>query len=142
MASPAEAPGFLADSGYIVMFGSRLAALLVLAPALLLCPPRSIHAQAAPGMGENATEADESVAHEGPWIRSIESALIAENFDVLDQMASQYRTEKSRLPGGDWRLRRFYAALDAPQQTDKGTQDHLAHLQNWIAQHPESITAR
>jgi hypothetical protein len=42
--------------------------------------------------------------------RSIESDLMREKFDDLDNMADRYRREKSRLPGGEWRLRLFYAA--------------------------------
>ena len=57
-------------------------------------------------------------------------------------MADEYRREKTRLAGGDWRLRLFYEALDAPHQTDQDTRDHIAHLEHWVQQRPDSITAR
>jgi Domain of unknown function (DUF4034) len=90
----------------------------------------------------NTADDDETVLHEGKWIHSIQSSLIEEKFDDLDRMADQYRRDKSRLPGGDWRLHVFYSALDAPQLSDQGTQDHLAHLEHWTQQRPSSITAR
>jgi len=79
----------------------------------------------------NTSDDDETVLHEGKWIRSIQSSLIEEKFDDLDRMADQYRRDKSRLPGGDWRLHVFYLALDAPQLSDQDTRDHLAHLEHW-----------
>lgn len=74
--------------------------------------------------------------------KQVEALLVAENFDDLDRMADGFRREKTRLPGGGWRLRQFYGLLDAPQLTDKDTIDHLAHLANWMQKRPESITAR
>ena len=95
-----------------------------------------------PTQAEGAGDVDEAILHEGKWIRSIEADLIAEKFDDLDRMADEYRRERSRLPGGEWRLRVFYTALDAPQMTDKDSIDHLAHLEHWMKARPESITAR
>jgi Domain of unknown function (DUF4034) len=101
-----------------------------------------------PALGQNTdsnaknSDDDETVLHEGKWIRSIQSSLIEEKFDDLDRMADQYRSDKSRLSGGDWQLHVFYSALDAPQLSDRDTQDHLAHLQHWMQQRPASITAR
>lgn len=76
------------------------------------------------------------------WRHSVESSLIEEKFADLDRMADQYRREKTRLPGGEWRLRLLYEALDAPHQTDEDTRDHIAHLQHWVQQQPDSVTAR
>ena len=120
---------------------SRFAAIL-LSP-VLLASPAIVYAQAAlPSVNDAAPEADEAPPHEGGWVHTIESDLIQEKFDDLDRIADRYRREKTRLSGGEWRLRRFYTALDAPQQTDKDSADHLAHLQNWTQQRSESITAR
>jgi hypothetical protein len=116
-----------------------LAPVFLLALSHLACA-QTAAAQTAPA-NETAAISDNDT-HEGRWIRSIESDLISEKFDDLERMANEYRREKSRLPGGDWRLRIFYSALDAPQQTDKDTLDHLAHLEHWMKLHPESITAR
>jgi hypothetical protein len=118
----------------------RLARVLVFAPALFLSIP-SIFAAQAPQINEG-TSVNEDDPRIGRWMRSIESDLIAEKFDDLERMANDYRASKSRVPGGEWRLRLFYTALDAPQQTDKDTLDHLAHLERWMKAHPESITPR
>ena len=75
----------------------------------------------------NTADADEVILREGKWIRSIQSSLIEEKFDDLDRMAEQYRRDKSRLPGGDWRLHVFYSALDAPQLSDQDTQAHTSN---------------
>lgn len=115
---------------------------LALILAILLITANAARAQAAGSADDTADPDDATVLHEHQWKRSIESDLIDEKFDDLDRMADQYRREKSRLPGGDWRLRIFYSALDAPQQTDKDTRDHLAHLEHWMRLRPESITAR
>lgn len=89
-----------------------------------------------------AIPADEDTTHQGRWRLALEADLIAEKFDDLDRLAETYRRDKGRLPGGDWKLRAFYEALDAPQLTDKDTTDHLNHLEHWMKMRPESITAR
>lgn len=76
------------------------------------------------------------------WERDLQADLIAEKFDSLDQIASQLRTEKTRLPGGSWQLRLFYSVLDAPGQTEQDSTEHIAHLEHWMTQRPNSITAR
>lgn len=117
----------------------RFAKALPLALALLLTSSIAARAQASDSPDNDA---DDAALSERQWMHSIESALVNERFNELDHMADRYRREKSRLRGGEWRLRIFYLALDAPQQTDKDTRDHLAHLENWTRARPESITAR
>jgi hypothetical protein len=75
------------------------------------------------------------------WEHELQADLIGEKFDDLDRTADQLRTEKSRFPGGEWQLYHFYTALDAPQQTEKDSAEHIAHLQHWMSQRPNSITA-
>ena len=99
------------------------------------------YAQAPDATSNEAGNGDE-LLQERQWVRTIRSNLINEKFDDLDRMADQYRREKSRLPGGDWRLAIFYSVLDAPYQTDRDTLDHLAHLEHWMRSRPDSITAR
>ena len=113
--------------------------ILVLAPALLLSLPHRALAQNTPATGAAYSELTDG---EGSFVRTIQTNLIAEKFDDLDQLASQLRRDKSRFPGGEWKLRIFYSALDAPQQTDKDSMDHIAHLERWMKLRPESITAR
>lgn len=78
----------------------------------------------------------------GEWVHDLQADLIAEKFDTLDQTADQLRSSKTRLPGGEWQLRLFYMALDAPQQTEQDSVEHIAHLEHWMSQRPKSISAR
>jgi Domain of unknown function (DUF4034) len=121
----------------------RFATVCIVFSMAMLAGLPVLRAQAgvAPG-GEAGQGGEEQVLHEGKWMRTIESDLIAGKFDELDRMAEEYRRDKTRLPGGDWRLRIFYSALDAPQQTDKDSLDHVGHLEDWMKARPESITAR
>jgi hypothetical protein len=113
----------------------------LLIPVFLLTTFTAVRAQSGDSRPANGDDDAflRSVEH---WTHSIETSLIEEKFADLDQMADQYRREKTRLPGGEWRLRLFYEALDAPHQTDQDTRDHIAHLEHWMQQRPESVTAR
>jgi len=99
-------------------------------------------AQAVPAAQPNAADADEISDSEGRLIHDVRVQLVAEQFDEIDRTADAFRREKSRWNGGGWKLRTIYEALDAPHQTDKDTVEHLAHLEKWMRQRPESITAR
>lgn len=61
---------------------------VVLIASILAQPPKP---QRAPG----STDADEQAMRPGRWIRTIQSDLINEKFDELDQMATEYRQSKS-----------------------------------------------
>ncbi len=121
---------------------SKFAALFILASSLVfLSKPLTAQTEpATPSLMD--TDVDENTLHGGEWTRLIETDLVEEKFEDLDRMAAQFRSEKTRFPGGGWKLTSFYSALDKPMLTDKDTLDHLAHLKHWIAQRPESITAR
>jgi Domain of unknown function (DUF4034) len=114
---------------FSVSLASAPAALLVLALAWSL-PHTSPAQAAAPAL--NLAQ----------WERDLQADLIAEKFDSLDQTADRLRTEKTRVPGGQWQLRFFYEALDAPQQTEQDSVEHIGHLEHWMSQSPKSVTAR
>jgi hypothetical protein len=119
----------------------RPAKAFLLATILVLAAHPTSRAQSAES--RPTTVGEEGAEHNlGQWARSVESSLIEEKFADLDRMADQYRREKTRLPGGGWQLRAFYQALDAPKQSDQDTRDHIAHLEHWMQQRPDSITAR
>jgi hypothetical protein len=121
---------------------AKFAALLVLAGSLVFLS-RPLRAQSAPvAPGLLASDEDEGSWHGSEWTRLIETDLVEEKFDRLDRMAYELRSQKSRAAGGSWKLTEFYGALDKPMLTDKDSLDHLAHLKRWIAQRPDSITAR
>jgi hypothetical protein len=133
----------------LAMFQLRILPLVVLMPSMLLVPLglRAQDAPAAPDQSANGAPPSPDAAEEGSmpyrkWLRLVQTELVEEKFDDLDRMADEYRAEKRRGQGGGWSLHTLYAALDAPQQSDKDTEDHLGHLERWIAARPESITAR
>lgn len=74
--------------------------------------------------------------------------LAQEKFAELDASAASERKEKSRNPGGGWKLHDTYQFLSAPapadgvEASDADWQAHLAKLQRWVAARPGSITAR
>jgi hypothetical protein len=104
---------------------------------------RQVRAQLIPLLPPIASDAgDEDTPQESKTVRVIEADLAAERFDDLDQMADRYRRKKTRLAGGGWRLHQFYAALDTRQPSDEATEEHLRHIEHWIAAKPSSITAR
>jgi hypothetical protein len=84
----------------------------------------------------------EPTPQQGKWSAMIQEDLLAEKFDELDRMATTYRRGRVRMVGGGWRLDSFYAALNPEMATEKDTADHLARLERWTKQRPESITAR
>jgi hypothetical protein len=122
---------------------SKFAVILALAPALSLFASKPLPAQESQtSASAAASEEFESELSGSQWAHLIETYLVQERFDDLDRMAAKLRSEKSRHPGGGWKLSTFYGALDKPESTDQDTQAHLAHLDHWIQQRPESITAR
>ena len=74
--------------------------------------------------------------------RSIRADLRGGKYDDLDRLAAHLRRDKTRIPGGEWKLARFYDALDKPMLADKDSAEHLDHLRAWMTLRPESITAR
>jgi hypothetical protein len=119
------------------MMPLRWACALMLGACVSLSAVMTIHAQEA-----SAPTSEQLAKQEKRWTKTVEADLVSENFDDLDRMADEYRREKTRLAGGEWRLRQFYGILDAPQLTDKDSVDHIEHLTNWMKKRPESITAR
>jgi hypothetical protein len=80
------------------------------------------------------------------YVAEINSDLAAGRFTSLDSTAARLRVSKERFPGGAWKLNALYAGLQAPpareSASDAEWQTHLAKLQTWVDQVPNSITAR
>ena len=68
--------------------------------------------------------------------------LRTDNFAELEKTAEGLRTNKSRLPSGLWKLRYFYEGIGTPANGATGNEwvTHLARLEKWRVQYPESIT--
>jgi hypothetical protein len=73
---------------------------------------------------------------------AVASLLDHEEFDLLDEIASQARSSKSRFLGGKWKLSAFYKGLEHPPGSDPEWPDHLQKLEAWKSHNPESVTAR
>jgi len=72
-------------------------------------------------------------------------ALNRENFAQLESIAAMVRTDKSRFPGGNWKLNVFYLTVQGPgslTDSDSVWEAHIARLKRWGAEFPESITPR
>ena len=66
-----------------------------------------------------------------------------EEFKQLDCIADAERANKTRLPGGMWKLHEFYWALTGKQghPTQEDLQNQLKLAEDWVAAQPTSITA-
>jgi hypothetical protein len=76
----------------------------------------------------------------------VRTQLEQENFLVLDSVAAAERAGRTRFPGGGWKLYTFYSAVESPKVKPPATEaewaDTLDRLKRWVAQRPESATAR
>lgn len=75
--------------------------------------------------------------------KTISRMLQARRFEQLDCLADLARSHKELFPGGEWKLRTIYVALEKPQlhATQQDWNNHLALLDQWISKKPRSITA-
>ena len=76
----------------------------------------------------------------------ISQYLANDDFSRLEKAADKARSDKSRFPGGIWKLYVFYEGVTAPlggdAASDAAWQTHIAKLQRWGSVYPQSITAR
>ena len=63
-------------------------------------------------------------------------------FPELEALAEDYRSNKTRLPSGFWKLANFYAGLESPGQGASGAnwESHLRLLEEWQSSSPQSPT--
>jgi hypothetical protein len=75
---------------------------------------------------------------------TIVDLLQRQKFDDLDCIAHAARVNKTRFPGGTWKLTIIYAALESPKvhATQQDWIDYLAPLEHWVEADPTSVTAR
>jgi Domain of unknown function (DUF4034) len=66
-------------------------------------------------------------------------------FAQLEEIADAARSQKSRFPGGAWKLHSFYGVVQGPGSltaTDAVWNAHMQRLQSWIDFKPDSSTPR
>jgi hypothetical protein len=108
----------------------------------------------APSLATGATRSATSpTAAESPMIdkedqeyrQQILQRFLKKDYSWIDQEADRVRASKERLPGGYWKLRAVYGALEKPtteKASDGDWDDLLQSLTAWVNAKPKSITAR
>jgi hypothetical protein len=100
---------------------------------------------ARPSTNEDETEADADSQPASAFRTTVRNLLGEENFAQLEEIANAARSQKSRFPGGAWKLHTFYGAMEDPGSrtaTDAAWNAHMERLQRWVAFKPDSITPR
>jgi hypothetical protein len=104
---------------------------------------RTVRAQLIPLLPPIVSDSEEEATpQQSKAAKLIQDDLAAERFDELDQIADGFRRNKTRARGGGWRLHTFYSELLGKPESDDAVKEHIAHLEHWIAFHPESMTPR
>ncbi len=71
--------------------------------------------------------------------------FLKKDFSWIDQEARKVRSSKERLPGGYWKLRALYAAIEEPAGENPGDgdwEDLIQELVHWSEQYSQSVTAK
>jgi hypothetical protein len=76
--------------------------------------------------------------------RTLRTLLVRGDFDALDCIANEARSQKARFAGGIWKLHVIYAGLERPEGhlTEPDWEEHLSYLDRWVEARPDSITAQ
>jgi hypothetical protein len=97
-------------------------------------------AEAAGLNGDAGTDADARSTYK----KTISGLLRRRKFVQLDCLADSARSHKETFPGGMWKLRTIYSALEKPplHATQQDWILHMSLVKEWTAARPRSITAR
>jgi hypothetical protein len=78
------------------------------------------------------------------YVFAIGELLRHEKFREIDCIADAARVHQTRFASGMWKIHKLYAGLVNPplHPTQIDWRNHIALLKKWIAQRPQSITAR
>lgn len=72
--------------------------------------------------------------------------FLNKDFAWIDREATRDRLTRDRLPGGYWKLRVLYDAMEAPlansKASDSDWEELIAALTSWTKQQPQSVTAK
>lgn len=127
------------------MSAKRSIAFLFPALLLILCcsksqtpPPAKTETKVA----QKKLESDLEVRRQ--FVSEIEKHLNREEFDELERIADKLTKGKERFPGGDWKLDRFYEAIEPPagyQTVKVNWPERISKLKKWMKQRPDSIYA-
>jgi hypothetical protein len=82
----------------------------------------------------------------GEVTRHVLNLFINNDFPEIEKIASTARKKRERLPDGGWKISYIYSALTEIYAEDVVSEEmwtrHLARLENWDRNYPDSITAK
>ncbi len=109
----------------------------------LLAPKQKAASNNAPSP-KPKTDALLSKEFEG-YRHEVAQRLSKDDFQWIDSEARSLRVRKERLPGGYFKLRALYKALEEPPSGDADSngqwEDHIERLQRWVKKDGRSLTA-
>src|SRR5579871_5629670 len=76
--------------------------------------------------------------------KTIAAMLFEKKYQQLDCLADSFRSNKEIFPGGMWKVHTIYLAIEKPMlhPTEKDWKQHIARIERWTAERPDSVTAR
>ena len=111
-------------------------------------PATGSQSQISPQTNCNAAEPEVEGNNDVKDLRTYQNTIVdllkRQQFDELDCIAHAARVNKTRFPGGIWKLTIIYAALESPKghATQQDWIDYLTPLERWVEAKPTSVTAR
>src|ERR1044071_6715946 len=95
-------------------------------------------------LGANQRRQERIGISEGDYKRKISELFRHKDFDQLEKLAAEARSDKGRFAGGPWKLYAFYDAINKPElgidAPDSAWNSHLAILREWISVKRASVT--
>jgi hypothetical protein len=89
--------------------------------------------------------ADISVNTAEDYTGHITELINQKDFAGLEKAADSARSNKSRLPGGTWKLYDFYDTISKPWNGSAASEadwnTHMSFLKDWVSRQPQSTTA-
>jgi hypothetical protein len=92
--------------------------------------------------------AETTVVNDGPiaineLMSQVRTLIKQDRYKDLEDMASEFRTNKTRFPDGQWKIFHFYEALSKPEkQSGDDWKELFNHHEKWVRAYPYSITAQ
>lgn len=76
--------------------------------------------------------------------KTIAAMLFEKKYQQLDCLADSFRSNRDIFPGGMWKVHTIYLAIEKPMlhPTEKDWKQHIARIERWTAERPDSVTAR
>jgi uncharacterized protein DUF4034 len=129
---------------FLCVFASSLVSAQQFAEISLAASTRTVAIQdAVPSLNDEGADVDSQPA--SVFQTTVRNLFNEAKFAQLEEIADAARSQKSRFPGGAWKLHSFYAVVQGPGSltaTDAVWNAHMQRLQSWIDFKPDSSTPR